>query len=133
MGYNTYISKLMILTNKYEEMDTISKEDYRLLLILLNPVAPHITEELNEEMGYDLISNAKWPVSDESKLVEETKEIAIQVNGKVRGKISININDSDDMIRDKALECENVKRYLQGVEIDKIMVIKKKIVTIVTK
>ena len=84
-------------------------------------------------MGYDLISNAKWPVCDESKLVEESKEIAIQVNGKVRGKISININDSDDMIRDKALECENVKRYLQGVEIDKIMVIKKKIVTIVTK
>ena len=133
MGYNTYISKLMILTNKYEEMDTISKDDYRLLLILLNPVAPHITEELNEEMGYDLISNAKWPVSDDSKLVQDTKEIAIQVNGKVRGKISININDSDDMIRDKALECENVKRYLQGVEIDRIMVIKKKIVTIVTK
>ena len=73
MGYNTYISKLMILTNAYEELDSITKEDYRLLLILLNPVAPHLTEELNQEMGYDLISNAKWPVADESKLVEDEK------------------------------------------------------------
>ena len=133
MGYNTYISKLMILTNAYEEKESITKEDYRLLLILLNPVAPHLTEELNEEMGYDVISNASWPVCDESKLVEDEKEIAVQVNGKVRGTIKIAIDEDEESIKEKALECENVKRHLEGLEIVKVMVIKNKIVTIVAK
>ena len=133
MGYNTYISKLMILTNAYEEKESISKEDYRLLLILLNPVAPHLTEELNQEMGYDLISNAVWPVCDESKMVESTKEIAVQVNGKVRGTILINIDEDEESIKDKALSQENVKKHLDGLEIVKVMVIKNKIVTIIAK
>ncbi len=133
MGYNTYISKLMILTNAYEEVDSISKDDYRLLLILLNPVAPHITEELNEEMGYDLISSCSWPVSDDSKLVENEKEIAVQVNGKVRGTINIKIGEDEDSIKNKALSCENVKRHLEGLTVVKVMVIKNKIVTIVAK
>ena len=133
MGYNTYISKLMILTNAYEECESITKDDYRLLLVLLNPVAPHLTEELNQEMGYDLISNAAWPVCDESKLVEDQKEIAIQVNGKVRGTITIATDEDEESIKNKALECENVKRHLEGLEVVKIMVIKNKIVTIVAK
>ena len=133
MGYNTYISKLMILTNAYEEVDSISKDDYRLLLILLNPVAPHITEELNEEMGYDLISSCSWPVSDDSKLVENEKEIAVQVNGKVRGTINIKVGEDEDSIKNKALSCENVKRHLEGLTVVKVMVIKNKIVTIVAK
>ena len=133
MGYNTYISKLMILTNAYEERESITKEDYRLLLILLNPVAPHLTEELNEEMGYDLISNATWPVYDESKLVEDTREIAVQVNGKVRATISIGIDEDEESVKNKALDCENVKKHLEGLEIIKVMVIKNKIVTIVAK
>ena len=133
MGYNTYISKLMILTNAYEEVTSITKDDYRLLLILLNPVAPHITEELNQEMGYDLISNATWPVCDETKLVEDEKEIAVQVNGKVRGTINIKVDEDEESIKNKALECDNVKRHLEGLEIIKVMVIKNKIVTIVAK
>ena len=133
MGYNTYISKLMILTNAYEERESITKEDYRLLLILLNPVAPHLTEELNEEMGYDIIANATWPVCDESKLVEDTREIAVQVNGKVRGTINISVDEDEESIKTKAMECENVKRHLEGLEVVKIMVIKNKIVTIVAK
>lgn len=133
MGYNTYISKLMILTNAYEERETITKEDYRLLLILLNPVAPHLTEELNQEMGYDLISNASWPVCDESKLVEDEREIAVQVNGKVRGTIKISVDEAEESVKEKAMECENVKKHLEGLEIVKIMVIKNKIVTIVAK
>ena len=133
MGYNTYISKLMILTNAYEEKESITKEDYRLLLILLNPVAPHITEELNQEMGYDLISNATWPVCDESKLVEDTREIAVQVNGKVRGTITISNDEDEESVKEKALVCENVKKHLENLEVIKIMVIKNKIVTIVAK
>ena len=133
MGYNTYISKLMILANAYEEAKSITKDDYRLLLILLNPVAPHITEELNQEMGYDILATAKWPVCDESKLVEDEREIAVQVNGKVRGTINIRIDEDEETIKNRALALENVKKHLEGLEVIKIMVIKNKIVTIVAK
>jgi len=133
MGYNTYISKLMILTNAYEEKETITKEDYHLLLILLNPVAPHLTEELNQQLGYDLISNTKWPEYDEAKTIETEKEIAVQVNGKVRGTIKIAIDEDEESIKNKALNCDNVKKHLIGLEIIKVMVIKNKIVTIVAK
>ena len=133
MGYNTYISKLMILTNAYEESESITKDDYRLLLILLNPVAPHLTEELNEEMGYDIIANASWPVCDDSKIEEVEKEIAVQVNGKVRATIHIGIDEDEESIKNKALDCDNVKKHLNGLEVIKVMVIKNKIVTIVAK
>ena len=133
MGYNTYISKLMILTNAYEEAKSITKEDYRLLLILLNPVAPHVTEELNQEMGYDVLSNASWPICDESKLVEECREIAVQVNGKVRGTINIHVDEEEESIKDKAMALDNVKKHLEGLNVEKVMVIKNKIVTIVAK
>ena len=133
MGYNTYISKLMILTNAYEEAKSITKEDYRLLLILLNPVAPHVTEELNQEMGYDVLSNASWPICDESKLVEECREIAVQVNGKVRGTINIRVDEEEESIKDKAMALDNVKKHLEGLNVEKVMVIKNKIVTIVAK
>lgn len=133
MGYNTVISSLMILANAYDALDSITKEDYRLLLTLLNPIAPHITEELNEEIGYEPICETSWPVYDEAKTVETTKEIAVQVNGKVRGTITISIDDDEDMIRQKALECENVVRHIDGKEIVKVIVIKGKIVNIVVK
>ena len=133
MGYNTYISKLMILTNAYEEAKSITKEDYRLLLILLNPVAPHVTEELNQEMGYDVLSNASWPICDESKLVEECREIAVQVNGKVRGTVNIRVDEEEESIKDKAMALDNVKKHLEGLNVEKVMVIKNKIVTIVAK
>lgn len=133
MGYNTVVSSLMILANAYDALDSITKEDYHLLLTLLNPIAPHITEELNEEIGYKPICESSWPVYDEAKTIETTKEIAVQVNGKVRGTIEISIDDGEDMIKQKALECENVQRHIEGKEIVKVIVIKGKIVNIVVK
>ena len=133
MGYNTAISQLMILTNKYDDMASITKEDYRLLLILLNPIAPHITEELNEEIGYEPICKVNWPEYDEAKIVEEEKEIAVQVNGKVRATIKININDEEEKIKEKALSADNVIKHTENKEIVKVIVIKGKIVNIVVK
>ncbi len=133
LGFNTAISQLMILSNAYDEKEHITKGDYRLLLTLLNPVAPHITEELNEEIGYKPICESSWPVYDESKTVENEKEIAVQVNGKVRSTIKINVNDSEDVIKEKALQEENVQRHLEGKEIVKIIVIQGKIVNIAVK
>ena len=133
LGFNTAISQLMILTNAMDEKDSITKEDYRLLLTLLNPIAPHITEELNEEIGFSPICESSWPKYDESKTVEQEKDIAVQVNGKVRSTIKININDSEEVIKEKALKEENVQKHIEGKEIIKTIVIQGKIVNIVVK
>ena len=133
MGYNTAISSLMILTNAYDDLDSITKEDYRLLLTLLNSIAPHITEELNEKLGFSPICESSWPEVDETKIVEDTKEIAVQVNGKVRGTIEIHISDDDNSIKEKAMENDNVRKHIEGHEIIKVIVIKGKIVNIVIK
>ena len=133
MGYNTVISSLMILANAYDDLESITKEDYHLLLKLLNPIAPHITEELNEQLGYKPICEDEWPKYDEEKTIETTKEIAVQVNGKVRATITISIDDSEDIIKEKALECDNVVKHIDGKEIVKVIVIKGKIVNIVVK
>lgn len=134
LKFNTAVSTLMILLNKMEKMDSISKKDYRTYLTLLNPIAPHITEELNEE--YQLgsaICESSWPSYEEDKLVDSEKEIAVQVNGKVRATILVHIDDTDDIIKEKALSEDNVKKHIEGKEIVKIIVIKGKIVNIVVK
>ena len=133
MGYNTVISSLMILANAYDDLDSITKDDYHLLLTLLNPIAPHITEELNEQIGYSPICEGTWPEYDEEKTVETEREIAVQVNGKVRGTIKIRVDDDDNSIKEKAMENENVKKHMEGKEVVKVIVIKGKIVNIVVK
>ena len=133
MKYNTAVSALMILLNAMEKEESITHKDYRTLLALLNPIAPHITEELNEKIGNSPICKSSWPKYDEAKTIDETKEIAVQVNGKVRGTITINVNDSEDTIKEMALNEENVKRHTEGKDIVKVIVIKGKIVNIVVK
>ena len=134
MKFNTAVSALMILLNKFEEQEEITKDDYRTLLILFNPIAPHITEELNEkyQLG-EAICKSSWPTYDEAKTIDEEKEIAVQVNGKVRATIKINVNENEESIKEKALSTENVKNHTDGKEIVKIIVIKGKIVNIVVK
>ena len=133
LKFNTAISSLMIMVNEYEKQDIITKADYKLLLTLLNPFAPHITEEMNEQIGEEPICNSVWPVYDESKIVEDEIEIGVQVNGKVRGTIIINKDEDEDSIKDKALEVDNVKKHIDGKQIVKFIVIKGRIVNIVVK
>ena len=134
MKFNTAVSALMILLNKFEEQEEITKDDYRTFLILFNPIAPHITEELNEKYNLgEAICKSSWPKYDEAKTIDEEKEIAVQVNGKVRATIKINVNEGEDSIKEKALKEENVKNHTDGKEIVKVIVIKGKIVNIVVK
>ncbi len=132
MAYNTAVSALMILANEYDN-NTITKADYRLLLTLLNPISPHVTEELNEQMGYEPLCYAKWPEYDEKKTIESEVEIGVQVNGKVRGTIKTALDEAEDSIKEKAMNEDNVKKHLEGKEIVKIIVIKGRIVNIVVK
>ena len=133
MSYNTAVSTLMILTNAYDDEESITKEDYKLLLTLLNPIAPHITEELNESIGYKPICESEWPKYDESKVIDENYEMVIQVNGKVRGKESVKMNSSEEEMKNVALSNENVKKFISDKEIIKIIPIKNKLVNIVVK
>lgn len=134
--FNTSMSKIMEYSNilvKYEQ-DGIPKYYIEQLLLMLAPFAPHVTEELWERIGNSYsIHNQDYPMYDESILVENEKEIAVQVNGKLRGTVMINVDDSEDIIKDKAQNEENVKKHIEGKEIVKIIVIKDKIVNIVVK
>ena len=134
LKYNTAISSLMILLNEMEKQDNITKKDYRTFLLLLNPMAPHITEELNEiyQLGAALC-NSKWPTYDESKLIDDTIPIAVQVNGKLRGTFETNHNAGEEKLKKLAVANENVSKHIEGKEIVKIIVIKNKIVNIVVK
>ena len=133
MRYNTAVSSLMILTNAYDEKETITKEDYHLLLTLLNPIAPHITEELNEMLGYKPICESTWPKYDEEKTIDKTKEIGVQVNGKLRSSIKINSDDTKETIESIALNDEKIKKNILDKEIVKVIVVPNKIVNIVVK
>lgn len=133
MAYNTAVSSLMILTNAYQDAKSISKEDYRLLLTLLNPIAPHITEELNESIGFSPIVNSTWPVYDEDKTKDITVTIAVSVNGKVRGKLEVDVDTPSDILQEKAFTLPNVQNFTNGKEIVKVIAIPNKIVNIVVK
>ena len=134
LKYNTAVSALMILLNELDSYETITKDEYRLLLTLLNPIAPHITEELNEYYALgNTICKSSWPVVDKSKLVENETTIGVQVNGKVRGTITVSADENEDEIKEKALSEENVKKHIEGKEIVKVIVIKGRIVNIVVK
>ena len=90
LKFNTAIAAMMSLINDYYKEGKITKDDFKVLLVLLNPVAPHITEELWEMMGFEgRLYQTSWPEYDEAKTVEQTVEIAVQINGKVRGTITI--------------------------------------------
>ena len=133
MAYNTAVSSLMILTNAYQDAKSISKEDYRLLLTLLNPIAPHITEELNESIGFSPIVNSIWPVYDEEKTKDTTVTIAVSVNGKVRGKLEVDVDTPSGTLQEKAFALPNVQNFTNGKEIVKVIAIPNKIVNIVVK
>ena len=134
LKYNTAVSTLMTMLNEFNANKKITKKEYRIFLQLLNPFAPHITEELNEKynLGEEL-SKSLLEDYDESKIIDETFTMVVQVNGKVRGKIEVNANTSDDEMKDLAKSIENVKNYIDGKEIIKEVIVPKKLVSIVVK
>lgn len=135
LSFNTAISFLMVFVNAVYKDKNFPRTYAEGFIKLLNPIAPHITEELwNKVLGHDnTIAYEPWPTYDESKLVQTEFNIAVQVNGKLRGTITVDVNDSEEVIKQKALLNENVKKHVEGKEIVKIIVIKNKIVNIVVK
>ena len=135
LKYNTAIASLMTMLNEYEKFEQgITKEDYRVILTLLNPVAPHITEELNEmyHLG-NPICESSWPEYDETKTIENSKVIGVQVNGKLRGEIKVTAQDTQETVEKRVLELENIQKYTNGFTIVKFIYVPNKIVNIIVK
>ena len=135
MNFNTAISQMMIFMNELNNKTIINREYAEGFVKLLNPICPHITEEIwNTTLGHNsTIAYEKWPEYDDNKTLNTEKEIAVQVNGKVRATININIDDSEDIIKEKALKEKNVQKHINGKEIIKTIIIKGKIINIVVK
>lgn len=134
LNFNTAISQMMIFINAVYKEDVFPQEYAEGFVKLLNPIAPHITEELWEMLGHSgTIAYEPWPTYDEVKLVEDMKEIAVQVNGKVRATIKISVDEEEESIKEKAMAEENVSRHTEGKNIVKVIVIKGKIVNIVVR
>ena len=111
LKYNTGIAAMMSLINEFYKAGKVTREEFRTLLILLNPVAPHITEELWESAGYEgRLYQAKWPAWDEAKTVESVLEIAVQINGKVRATIQLpaDVSKEDAIAAGKAAVAERL-------------------------
>ena len=134
LGFNTAISAMMIFINAVYKEDNLPKEYAEGFIKLLNPIAPFITEELWEMLGHtNTIAYEEWPKYDESKLVETTIEIGVQVNGKLRGTISIEKDMDKDKVLEIAKENENVLNHIKDKTIIKEIVVPNKIVNIVVK
>lgn len=134
LNFNTAISSMMIFINDVYKENIFPREYALNFLKLLNPVAPHITEELWNLMGNsNTIAYEKWPVYDELKIVDDEIEIGVQVNGKLRSTIKITKDCSNKVVEKLALEDENVKRNIKDKSLVKIIVVPNRIVNIVVK
>ncbi|MEL1230420.1 MAG: leucine--tRNA ligase [Candidatus Neomarinimicrobiota bacterium] len=131
LRFNTVVSQLMILTNHLSTLDILDKDVLRQFLILLNPFAPHLSEELNERLGYQPITSSQWPEYDEKLIIDEMITIAVQFKGKTRGTIDIapDTNESDTM--EIVKKTEFGKKYLSQGNVIKIIYIKNKIINII--
>ncbi len=132
--FNTCMARIMEYTNALSKLDKIPRYYIEQLLLILAPFAPHISEELWSQIGNEYsIHNQEYPECDESKLVEDTFEMVVQVNGKVRGKIEVDMNTTEEEMKEAAKAVENVKNYLEGHEIIKEIIVPKKLVSFVIK
>jgi leucyl-tRNA synthetase len=133
LKFNTAIAALMSLLNTFQE-NGATKGDLSVFLHLLNPFAPHITEELWQMLGNEtMLSNAPWPSYDESKTKDERITFAIQVNGKLRSTVELDADSTDDEIIEAAKNDEKVRRFTEGKEIVKTILVKGKLVNLIVK
>ena len=134
LNFNTAISQMMVFVNACYKEDVLPKEYALNFLKLLNPVVPHITEELWEMLGNsNTISYEKWPEYDEDKTIEDMQEIGVQVNGKLRGTITVEKDATKEVLEEEALKDENVIKHIEGKEVVKIIAIPNRIVNIVVR
>lgn len=132
LKFNTAIASLMSLSNDMRSLGKITKADFKTYIILLNPVAPHLTEELWELAGFEgKLNEAAWPTFDEKKLVLDEFEMPVQINGKMRGKVTMAMDASEDDAVKAAKADNNISSHLENKEIRKVIYVQGKILNIV--
>ncbi len=133
--FNTAIASLMALINDVTAFGSINKKELSIFAILLNPFAPHVTEEIWEccKLGDGILAEQKWPEYDEAKCIDETIEIAVQVNGKIKAKLNIPVDAEQDQVLKLAKADENVAKAIDSMNIVKEIYVKGRIVNIVVK
>ena len=131
MKFNTAVSTLMILSNEMEKSE-VGMEDYKKFLQILAPFAPHVTEELWQNLGKKKsIHLSSWPKWDENLIKDEEVKIVIQINGKVRAEMLVEVDESEEEIKKKAQEHEAILKYINGQNINKIIYVKNRLINIV--
>ena len=134
MKFNTAIAAMMSLVNEFYKADSVTRGEFKTLLILLNPVAPHITEELWQLIGEQgRVYQQSWPVYDENKTIEDTVEIAVQINGKVKANLNIALNEKQEEVQPKAMELPAIVAALEGKTVVKVIYVPNRIFNIVVK
>ena len=134
LKFNTAIAAMMSLVNEFYRLNRVTKGEFKSLLILLNPVAPHMTEEIWQIIGEKArIYQTVWPEYEEEKTIENEVEIAVQVNGKVKATIKVTLEEEQDSVREKAMQVTSVKGAVENKTIVKEIYIKGKIYNIVVK
>ncbi|MFZ5364771.1 MAG: leucine--tRNA ligase [Patescibacteria group bacterium] len=134
MHFNTAISALMILLNKFEDARSISKQSWKTFLILLSPFAPHLTEELWQEIGKkSSLTLTNWPTYDEQRILEEKVRLVIQINGKLKASLEADSGITEDEARELALKEAKVRKAIGECRISKVVFVKDKLINFVTK
>jgi len=134
LKYNTAIAAMMALINDFYKKNSVTKGELKTLLVLLNPVAPHITEELWNVAGFDgALSDTKWPEYDEAKTVDDEIEVVVQINGKIRDKMMISADLNPQQMQEVALASEKIKELTEGKQVVKVIAVPKKLINIVVK
>lgn len=134
MKFNTAIATMMSLVNDFSKKGSVTKGEYKTLITLLNPVAPHMTEELWLTYGNgELLSLQPWPKYDEGKTVDDEIEIVVQINGKIKDKLMIPAGLDKDGTQEAAMNTEKIKGLIEGKNVVKVIAVPGKLVNIVVK
>lgn len=135
LKFNTAIAQLMTLSNALRAKERVTRTEWKTFLLLLNPVAPHVTEELWERAGFTghIATDGTWPEYQDDKLSENYAEMPIQINGKVRGKVVLPLKATQEQAVEAAQKEESVARYLEGKKLVKVIFVPNKILNLVVK
>ncbi len=134
MKFNTGIAALMAFINDVMKVERINKAEFKTFITLLNPVAPHITEELWQIAGFEgNLSDTKWPEYDEAKTVDDEVEVVVQINGKIRDKMMISAELDPKGMQEAALASDKVQALIEGKQVVKVIAVPKKLINIVVK
>ena len=134
MKFNTCVSTFMTMMNEFTKLKRINKAEYKTFITLLNPFAPHLTEEMNKVAGFtEELAYTKWPSYDEEKTIEDTIDLPVQINGKLRANIQISKDEDQSSVKEKITLNEKLKTYIDGKTIVKEIYVPNKIYNIVVK